>query len=234
MKQTMKNRSDNLDKLATALSKAQGEMEFAKKDSENPYFKSKYADLASVWSACQEPLKNNGLSVTQTFDSSEIGVKIVTTLLHASGQWLSGELVIRPVKLDPQGIGSAITYGRRYSLAAIVGVIQDDDDAEAAQGRIDNNTMPGQRSNPIALNKSVDASGTNKSDSISTPQLKRLHAIASVNKWTPEQLKHTYTTLLKVQSAKSLSQKQYAWLVGKVENTDFDSLIKTYKEKMGI
>ena len=123
--------SENIVELATALNKVQSELLGAKKDSDNPFFKSKYADLASVWDACREPLTKNGLSVTQIFD----GANLITILLHISGQWIKGSIPIIAAKQDPQGIGSAISYYRRYSLAAIVGIVQIDDDAESAMER---------------------------------------------------------------------------------------------------
>ena len=130
------NKSETIGKLAEALSKAQGMMKGAVKDSENPFFKSVYADLASVWDACREPLSKNGLSVTQTTRIADNGEPvIITTLLHSSGEWMSGELLVKPVKNDPQSVGSAITYGRRYALSAIVGIAPEDDDGEKAQGR---------------------------------------------------------------------------------------------------
>jgi len=128
--------SENINELAKALSLAQGQMETAKKDSENPFFKSRYADLASVWETCREPLSKNGLAVVQTMDYTETGLNlIITTLMHSSGQWIRGTLAISPVKNDPQSMGSAITYGRRYSLMAIVGIAPADDDAEDAMSR---------------------------------------------------------------------------------------------------
>jgi len=130
------NKSETIGKLAEALSKAQGMMKGAIKDSENPFFKAAYADLASVWDACREPLSKCGLSVTQTTRIADNGEPvIITTLLHASGEWMSGELLVKPVKADPQSVGSAITYGRRYALSAIVGIAPEDDDGEKAQGR---------------------------------------------------------------------------------------------------
>lgn len=109
----------------------------AKKDEVNPYFKSKYADLASCWEACREPLSKNGLSIIQTTDISELNnaVVIETTLLHSSGEWVTGSLQMPLIKTDPQGVGSAMTYGRRYGLSAIVGIVSDDDDGEAAMNR---------------------------------------------------------------------------------------------------
>ena len=124
------NQSEQINELSKALCTAQSQMTFAKKDSKNPFFKSSYADLSSVWEACREPLTKNGLAVIQTFDSNhdENTVIVVTTLTHSSGQWINSRLKLPLVKKDPQGLGSAITYGRRYSLAAIVGVIADEDD----------------------------------------------------------------------------------------------------------
>lgn len=122
--------SENLNELATALAKVQGALKPAVKSSSNPYFKSKYADLQSCWDSCRSLLTSNGLSVSQTFCESPSGesVTVSTTLLHASGQWISGDLTMKPAKADPQGIGSAITYARRYALAAIVGIVADEDD----------------------------------------------------------------------------------------------------------
>lgn len=125
--------SENNADLYVALSKAQAEMGGAKKDSINPFFKSKYADLESVWGACRGPLTKHGLSVIQTTKVSPEGVLcVITTLAHSSGQSVSGEFPLIGHKLDPQGIGSAVSYARRYALAAIVGVYQTDDDGNSA------------------------------------------------------------------------------------------------------
>src|SRR3990172_7771323 len=127
--------SQQINELATALSKVQARIRGASKDSTNPFFKSKYADLTSVWEACRDLLTVNGLSVVQTNVPSEAGVTLVTTLMHTSGQWIQGSLFIKPSKDDPQGFGSAMTYARRYALAAIVGVAPEDDDANAASAK---------------------------------------------------------------------------------------------------
>lgn len=129
--------SNEIGKLAEALAKAQAVMEGASKSSANPFFKSKYADLASVWDACRKPLSDNGLSVVQPTeflpDQPDM-VCVVTTLMHTSGEWISGRLAGRPVKQDPQGVGSLITYFRRYGLQSIVGIAPEDDDGNAASG----------------------------------------------------------------------------------------------------
>ena len=122
------NASENLADLAAALCAVQGELKPAIKQADNPFFKSKYVDLPGVWEAIRPLLAKNGLSVAQTFTVSQDGPTIVTTLLHKSGQGISSDLFLRPAKSDPQGVGSAITYGRRYALAAMVGVVADEDD----------------------------------------------------------------------------------------------------------
>lgn len=122
--------------LATALAKAQAAIKPALKDSVNPHFKSKYADLSAIWESCREPLSKNGLSIVQTmdFDAGEVWLK--TTLLHSSGESIDGRYPLRPIKQDPQGFGSALTYARRYCLAALVGIVADeDDDGNAASQR---------------------------------------------------------------------------------------------------
>jgi hypothetical protein len=122
--------------LATAMAKAQAEIKAALKDSKNPHFKSSYADLTSVWDACRTALTKNGLSVVQipNFEGDEVWLE--TRLLHASGESISGRYPLRPQQQTPQGYGSALTYARRYSLAAMVGVVADeDDDGNAASNR---------------------------------------------------------------------------------------------------
>jgi hypothetical protein len=141
-------KSENLDQLATALSLAQAEIRAAKAGALNPYFESHYADLGSVWEACREPLTKNGLSVVQLGEPSEGRVNIKTILLHKSGQWIAGSISMKPGKDDPQAVGSCISYARRYSLAAIVGIVQRDDDGEEA--------MPKGQPKPTPPNAIVD------------------------------------------------------------------------------
>jgi len=129
-------KSDNIDILAKSLAVVQGKLEGAKKDSENTFIHNRYADLASVWDACRELLSSNGLCVVQASSIVE-GRSFVldTILLHESGQWISGQLSVPLTKEDPQGLGSAMTYARRYSLMAMVGICPEDDDAESATKR---------------------------------------------------------------------------------------------------
>jgi ERF superfamily len=129
------NQSESIADLAAALSKAQASITGALKDSANPFFKSKYADLASCWDACRKPLTDNGLAVIQTIEAGEGRAVLVTTLAHLGGEWIKSYCPILTKDDSPQALGSAITYARRYALAAMVGLAQIDDDAEAAQGR---------------------------------------------------------------------------------------------------
>lgn len=125
-------KSESINELAAALAKAQGQIEGAKKDTANPFFKSKYADLSSVWDACRKALSENSLSVVQIPDEAASGVAIETMLLHSSGQWIKGRYTMPVLKNDAQAVGSAITYARRYALAALVGVAPEDDDGNGA------------------------------------------------------------------------------------------------------
>lgn len=129
--------SETINELATALALAQAEMKHASKDSSNPFFKSKYAALPDVMDAARPCLSKHGLSVSQLTDFDEQGkVFMVTQLSHKSGQWMRSWYPINPVKQDPQGIGSAVTYARRYSYGCITGVVasDEDDDGNAASG----------------------------------------------------------------------------------------------------
>lgn len=120
--------SPELGELAKALAGVQSEIGFARKTAVNPHFKNTYANLADVWDACRAALTKHGLSVVQVPDTDGERVVLTTTLLHTSGQWIRGVYPVRPVKNDPQSYGSALTYARRYGLAAMVGVVADDDD----------------------------------------------------------------------------------------------------------
>lgn len=123
------NTSESIDLLAAALAKAQGEMSPALKDSTNPHFKSKYADLASAWLAAQGPFSKNGLSVVQSFaPGDERTTLMYTRLIHISGQWIESLLIMYPIDQKPQTLGSCITYFRRYALMALLGIVPDDDD----------------------------------------------------------------------------------------------------------
>lgn len=127
--------SEQIDQIAKALSAAQAQIKIAKKDSYNPHYKSRYADLASVWEACREALTANGLAVIQSANTVDGGVRVSSMLAHTSGQWFADELIMPVGAGGPQAVGAAIRYGRRYALEALAGVAPDEDDAESAEGR---------------------------------------------------------------------------------------------------
>lgn len=129
--------SPEIKDLFSALCKAQGAMKPVVFNKVNPYFKNKYADFTSCMESCREPLTSNGLAIMQYCETVGTQLMLVTMLVHVSGQWLKGFFPLIPVKMDSQSIGSAMTYAKRYSLSAMLGLVSedDDDDAEAAQGR---------------------------------------------------------------------------------------------------
>jgi hypothetical protein len=127
--------SESIANLALALSIVQGKMSHAVKDSANPFFKSKYADLESVWDACRSLLAENGIAIMQfpgLYTDHDKSMSLTTIISHKSGEYISQEMSVPVSKVDPQGAGSALTYMRRYALAAVVGVVQADDDGNAA------------------------------------------------------------------------------------------------------
>lgn len=136
--QTMTTWSPERGALAKAMAKAQGDLGPVLKDKTNPAFKSKYADLGAVLEAILPALNRAGLSLVQSpsYDGALVGVTSI--LLHESGEWMEATLHMKPVKMDPQGIGSCITYARRYAALAIAGAApEDDDDGNYASGAVD-------------------------------------------------------------------------------------------------
>jgi hypothetical protein len=125
--------SEQMDQLATALAAAQRVLKGSAKSATNPHLKNRYSTLGDVMDACRDALASHGLSVVQTFEAQDdAGITLRTTLLHQSGQWISGALRMPLEKPSAHAVGSAATYARRYSLAALVGVVADDDDDGAA------------------------------------------------------------------------------------------------------
>lgn len=124
--------SDSIKEIIPALLKVQGSIGKARKDKDNPFFKSKYADLESVWGACHEQLQENKIVVVQTGSEDEGQFYLITTLIHESGEWISSDIPLVMEKETMQGLGSAITYSRRFGLSAILGILQEDDDGNKA------------------------------------------------------------------------------------------------------
>lgn len=127
--------SENINEISKAMSLAQGEMKPASKSTVNPFFKSTYASLSQVMDSIREPFAKNNLCIFQDVQSTDHGIAVSTRVCHASGQWIEfGPMEVPLTKKDAQGVGSATSYGKRYSLSAAVGVVSDveDDDGQAA------------------------------------------------------------------------------------------------------
>ncbi len=132
--------SSEIKEFVAALAKAQGMMKPAIFNKSNPHFKSRYADFSSCMDACRIPLSENGLAVMQYCSTIEGKMYLVTMIAHISGQWMKSEFPLISAKQDSQGIGSAMTYAKRYSLCGMIGIVADedvqgDDDGETAVGR---------------------------------------------------------------------------------------------------
>ena len=129
--------SEKIDLIAPALLAAQKEIGNATKNAKNPHFKNNYADLGAIIDAIKDPLNKQGIAVIQSLSSSDGanggGLLLRSRLLHASGQWIEDTAFTPLPKADPQGVGSATTYLRRYSLAALLCITQEDDDGEGAR-----------------------------------------------------------------------------------------------------
>jgi hypothetical protein len=138
--------SDTLIKISPALVKAINAIEGVKKGADNPFFKSKYANLESVIEAAHDALSANGLAVMQGPGPMDGNcITLTTRLVHESGEWIETDFSLPAGKMDPQAAGSAITYARRYSLMAMLNMPAVDDDGEASMPRT---TKPGEPKNP--------------------------------------------------------------------------------------
>lgn len=164
----MMNTSPEIGKLAEALAAAQLDFEVVKKDSDNPYYSSKYADLSSVIGATQPALAKNGLVVIQSpiIELEQQRAGVATTLAHSSGQWMSDELLLPAtmkakdgtLRFDAQSAGSAITYARRYTYQSMVGVAAEvDDDGNKASGVESDGRGTRQAAHAVATKKVAEA-----------------------------------------------------------------------------
>jgi len=187
--------SPTIGAIAAALAKAQGTIRGAAKDAKNPHFNSKYADLASIVDACREPLAANELAVVQSPTSDANIISVETMLLHSSGEWICGRISAQARDASPQAVGSAITYLRRYSLAPMVGVAPDDDDAEAAQPGRETRAKGAGDKKPSPSSSSGADRGASAIPSappaikITDGQRKRLFEIATEHGWKTDEVK---------------------------------------------
>lgn len=131
-------KSDQINELASALAKAQAEFLVPEKDSVNPHFKNKFASLLAIGKATQAALSKYGLALSHLLTTGKGGTELCSLLMHSSGQWVGSVAPINPQRNDAQGIGSSVSYMKRYNAQALLNVVGDDvedDDGEAAVGR---------------------------------------------------------------------------------------------------
>lgn len=170
----MLTNSEQLNELFTALSKAQAMIKAAIKDSANPFFKSNYTSLDGCWEAARVPLTTNGLSIIQTIKEEGVKFYLITVLGHSSGQFISSTMPLLLAKNDPQSFGSACSYARRYSLSAIVGLTQgDDDDGEKAM---------------VAHRIPSSKGGHARADALSPEERSQIASNAAAARWDKEEL----------------------------------------------
>lgn len=177
--------SETVGELAKALAKAQGDIAPAAMDRDNPFFKSKYATLTSLWESARKAIAANGLAVTQTTELFDNGdMVLITTLMHASGEWVRGAYPIKAVGGKPQELGSAMTYARRYAFGAILGLSSDDDDdgnAASGNSKPQQSTVRQEVTHPVTVAESDKrqsaTSSSNGNGQVTEKTLKRLHAV---------------------------------------------------------
>jgi hypothetical protein len=242
--------SAELKDLFCALAKAQGEMKPAILDMKNPHFNSTYASLTSCKESYQGPLAKHGLGLTQDVFSMGSRYFIRTLMFHSSGQWRSSVFELIIDKKNMQGLGTAITYARRYGANAMVGVVDtEDDDGNASSGSkpktqvappaTGGGTSTPKSSPPQAApqgTKPIAPKGQEQAQAAASPappapdmtpptekQLARLFTIATTGPgaWTKEQLKEYIGLAWKIDSTKKLTRAQYDHLVGLVETLPF-------------
>jgi len=200
-----KMKSESIKEISAALAKFQGQITSVKKDAINPYFKSRYATLDTIWDTIRKPLSDNGLSVTQTmnFVASEKPLHILdTTLYHTSGEWISGSMILNPVKDDPQGLGSAISYARRYSLSAILGIVADEDD-DANEATTEKPVSP-----PVETPQKTETLGD-----ITPAQVKKIYATAREKNLSPEEAKAYIKKTFNKTSTKELTKAEASVMI---------------------
>lgn len=205
--------SEQINELADALAKAQGEIENAVADSTNPHFKSKYADLASVRAAIQGPLSKNGLAILQMPISRGNERLLVTRLMHRSGQWIEDECALLVDKPTMQGLGSAISYAKRYSLAAITGVAERDDDGNEAEKHPKKPEAPSVKPNDAKPKETTKVG-------ISEPQRKLLWARLKGLNYSDEEAKQFLINASGKQSSKEYTREDFERVLNAIDEIE--------------
>ena len=194
--------SDTLTKFAPAFLAAQRAITFAAKDATNPHFRNKYADLPAVIEAVKPALNKAGIVFTQTPSPSDQGALSLTTrLLHESGEWIQDTATVPLPKSDPQGYGSAMTYARRYALASICGLFQDDDDGNAASHTPRAQELAKSQGKPVSggiTDKTRDSLINLMEDTTAAPRVEaamKAYKVKSIDEFTEEQGQKVFTKI---------------------------------------
>jgi hypothetical protein len=220
--------SDQLNDLAAALAKAQGEMTHAEKGKRNPHFGNTYADIASIIEAIREPFSKYGLSYAQLPTYLEGKSVLATRMMHSSGQWIESHTPILASKADAQGFGSGLTYARRYALAAIAGIAQDDDDGNAAMQK----NQQTQKPKPAAAPPAKPKTEARKNEApVSQDQIKMLFAVAGSKDIKHEQMKGMISIFYGLQSTKDLKVWQLNEIVDLIKTKSVDQINVLLVEK---
>jgi hypothetical protein len=183
-----------LDKLIPALIKFQTVVKSPAKTKTNPHLKNKYADLSDIVDVVRGPLAENGLAISQLVCDNAV----TTMLLHESGQYLSATTTLTLERPTMQGLGSAITYARRYALSAILGIVADDDD----DGHAASTTTPAKQNTPASAPPAAP------NDGCSEPQRKKIFAMIGELKWDNTKAKSFLKEMVGVDSSKDLTKEQ--------------------------
>ena len=209
------HRSDELKDLFAALAKAQSEMQMAGLSSQNPFFKARYADLAAIVKASRPALTKHGLSIMQQLITNDEGHTLLHTLLgHNSGQWVESRVRIVPPKNDVQSMGSYITYLRRYSIAALCGIVASDEDDDGQMAMATEREL----SKPALTSKY--SARENSTETISAQELATLESELSNHADIIELVKDGF----KIATLAAMPKNKYAAAMNRIRS------IKTAKE----
>ena len=197
------NTSESISKLAKAMVNFSAEVKNPPNTADNPFFKSKYAPLADVLNLMRPLLAKHGLTAIQMPGGDGQNVTVKTILLHESGEWIEGDaLALRTDKATPQGAGSAVTYGRRYSLSAMLGISsEDEDDGQFASG-------PPRKRAVAPAKPSAQNPKKGKEELITGPQVEKLFTVAGRKFANKSEAKEALYSKYKVSSTKELTKKQ--------------------------
>lgn len=216
--------SDSIVKIVEALSKAQGKMKPAVMDSTNPHYKSKYASLSSVKSSYQEPNSEQGLALTHQVFSFGGQYHLRTMLAHISGEFMATTIELLVGKRDMQGLGSAITYGKRYNVSALLDIVTDeDDDGNGSLPPSGNNNNQNRNQNQNKNQGSPRAQSFPQG--LTDAQIKRLYAIGSAQGW-PSVCVRVACMARNSCTPSKMSKKQYDDLCNELQNTQFNSVVQ--------